>query len=138
MSTHKYFEMDALAMYRDEKLTSGVVEEWIEVETQSCIREGILNDAMDDAVELDGNLYSNESDCSGDDGDSNDPCVLLPVPNSLKLSDMFINLGSLAHKCDLSEAAMHWRKAIQAFISARAHAKKHDARQAVTDEFFKM
>ena len=42
---------------------------------------------MDDTVELDGNLYNNESDCSDDDGDSNDRSVLLPVPNSLKLSD---------------------------------------------------
>ena len=51
---------------------------------------------------------------------------------------MFINLEYLAHKCDVSEAAMHLRKAKQAFISARAHAKKYDARQAVMYDFFKI
>ena len=102
--------MDPLVIYREERLTSGVVEVWIEVEKQSYIREGIWNDAMGDVVELDGNLYNNQSDCSDDDGDSNNSNALLPVPNSLKVSDMFINLESLAHKWDLSEAAMHLRK----------------------------
>lgn len=65
----KVCETDPLAVNRDEGLTSGSVEEWIAVETQSTVREYILNDAMDDALELGGARYNNESDSSDDDGD---------------------------------------------------------------------
>ena len=56
-----------------------------------------------------------------------------------KYGDEFSSLSKfLAYKCDVPEAARHLRNAERAFISAGAHAKKHDTPQAVIDDFFKM
>ena len=81
---------DCLSIYRDSYFSSDAIERWIDVEEHGAVREGIVNDAMDDLLKDSFELWNASIFSSDDRGNGTNNGTVVPVvPSSLQIAEMF-------------------------------------------------